>query len=324
MIKSYYLALLALLGGFTHAGPLLTDGEATRLLDRVARAAREMPYQGVYVQQRGGVIETYRLYHGQLSGQEAERRQSLDGSARELLRHGEIVSLFVPENARVALNRSMAELAFPQLPHGAVESIVPNYQILPAGQARVAGLDAEVYALQPRDKLRYPKKLWVHRQSGLLLKVALQSGKREFDEIFAFSQLELVGKLPSSSLQVASQAPAATVQLRRSFPVVQAEHGWEVGDLPAGYRLIRRSHRTMNDASQPVIHHVYSDGLCSISIFLEVLRDGLPQGLLHQGLTHILGRDVDGFHVTVVGDAPLLTIEKFSKAYRPDGKGAKK
>jgi len=324
MVKLCALALLSMCCGLAHAVPALPDAEALRLLERVSRAAREMPYEGIYVQQRGGVIETYRLHHAQLSGVETERRQSLDGSAREMVRRGESVSLFLPEGAKQAVSRSMAELAFPQLPHGAAQSIIPNYRIHPAGLARVAGLDAEVYTLQPRDKLRYPKKMWIHAESGLLLKMALQSAGREFEEIFAFSQIAPGAAIDAGKLHVAGRNPVATVQLRRNFPAVVAEAGWDIGDLPSGYRLIRQTRRVMPEQVHPVIHHVYSDGLCSISVFLEAGREGMPQGLVHQGVTHILGRDVDSFHVTVVGDAPLATIEKFSKAYRPQGKGAKK
>lgn len=324
MLRSCFLALLTLICGWAHAGSAFADAEALRLLERIARAARETPYHGVYVQQRGGVIETYRLHHAQWSGVETERRQSLDGSAREMVRRGETVSLFLPEGMPQAVSRSMTELTFPQLPHGSAESIVRNYRIEPAGQARVAGQDAEAYLLLPRDKLRYPRKIWIHAQSGLLLKVALQSASREFEEVFAFSQIEPGAAVAPAKLQSTGQTPVATVQLRRSFPAAVAEPGWSIGALPEGYRLIRQTRRVMTEQPHPVIHHVYSDGLCSISIFLESWRDGMPHGLVHQGVTHILGRDVDGFHVTVVGDAPLTTIEKFSKAYQPNGARTKK
>jgi len=324
MVKSCALALLSLFCGLAQASTALTDVQALRLLDRVARAAREMPYQGIYVQQRGGVIETYRLHHAHFSGVETERRQSLDGSAREMVRRGESVSLFLPEGTRQTVNRSMAELAFPQLPHGAAQTIVPNYQLQSAGLARVAGLNAEVYVLKPRDKLRYPKKMWIHAESGLLLKMALQGAGREFEEIFAFSQIEPGVAVEAGKLQVVGRNPVATVQLRRNFPAAVAEGGWVIDELPTGYRLIRQTRRAMPDQTHPVIHHVYSDGLCSISVFLEAGREGMPRGLVHQGVTHILGRDVDGFHVTVVGDAPLATIEKFSKAYQPSGARTKK
>lgn len=323
MIRSYCLALCSLWCGFAYAGAGLSDAESLHLLQKVASAAKAMPYQGVYVQQRAGVIETYRLHHAVLAGVEMERRQALDGSAREFMRRGESVSLYLPPNVKPSITRNLAELSYPQLPRGGAEVIVPNYQIRAAGQARVAGLDADIYTLEPKDKLRYPKKIWVDSHTGLLLKVALQNSKRELQEVFAFSQIDLSAPPKAVFAQLADRDPVSTVKLRNQFPVAVAEAGWDISEVPAGFRLIQQGHRSVMGQSQPVIHHVYGDGLCSISIFLEPEHADMPQGLVHQGMTHILGREVDGFHVTVIGDAPLETIEKFSKAYRPRSRSEK-
>lgn len=324
MNKFLFLLIFCAVG--TQANSVLPASEAARVLEGVARAARETNYQGVYVQQREGGMETYRLIHVYDGGQEIERRESLDGRARELVRRGDVVSLYLPANqGRTAGSRGQAESMLPQLPAGAVAMLLPHYQLKRTSRERIAGLEADVYLLEPRDKYRYAQKIWVHGASGLLLKAALLGSHREAHEVFAFSQLQVGGVIDRKALQAVSTLPPINIQLRQALPTPHPELDWEVRELPAGFRLIKQTHRILAGEDRPAVQHLYSDGLICVSVFLEPVRQGLPMGFAHQGMTHLYGRAVQGQHLTVLGDVPPETIQKFSKAYRPlaDGKDKK-
>jgi sigma-E factor negative regulatory protein RseB len=62
---------------------------------------------------------------------------------------------------------------------------------------------------------------------------------------------------------------------------------------------------------KPVRHLVYSDGLASVSVFIEP-RDSQAaplHGLGKVGAAFVFSRDLDGHQVTAVGEVPAATVE---------------
>ena len=60
----------------------------------------------------------------------------------------------------------------------------------------------------------------------------------------------------------------------------------------------------------PVEHQVFSDGLASVSVFIEKLgsvEDRL-EGTSSMGAMSAYGRVMDDYQVTVVGEVPLATV----------------
>lgn len=99
-MKKRFLLLLALLPINLLAAERLPDAEARRVLERVAHASQMSDFQGVYLQQHGEHTETIRVFHVVENGVVHERREVLYGPAREMVRHGSQVSLYLPEGAR--------------------------------------------------------------------------------------------------------------------------------------------------------------------------------------------------------------------------------
>lgn len=70
---------------------------------------------------------------------------------------------------------------------------------------------------------------------------------------------------------------------------------------------------------QPVDHFVLSDGLASVSVYVETNpREGL-EGSTRIGAVHAVGRRVSGYQVTVVGEVPAVTVETYRHPARPGG-----
>jgi sigma-E factor negative regulatory protein RseB len=61
----------------------------------------------------------------------------------------------------------------------------------------------------------------------------------------------------------------------------------------------------------PVSHLVYSDGLASVSVFIEPRNPrAVPmEGLAKVGAAFAYSRDLDGHQVTAVGEVPAATVE---------------
>jgi negative regulator of sigma E activity len=88
-----------------------------------------------------------------------------------------------------------------------------------------------------------------------------------------------------------------------------------LGDLASALILARcrRLPRVARQAS-PVAHIVYSDGLVTVSVFVEPASGVRPLGLLQQGGVNVFVRDADGYVVTVLGEAPATTIRQIANS----------
>jgi sigma-E factor negative regulatory protein RseB len=62
---------------------------------------------------------------------------------------------------------------------------------------------------------------------------------------------------------------------------------------------------------------VFSDGLAAVSVFIEPLesrRERTATGLASLGAIHIYTREVANHMVTVVGDAPAVSVQRIADA----------
>ena len=62
---------------------------------------------------------------------------------------------------------------------------------------------------------------------------------------------------------------------------------------------------------------MYSDGLAAVSVFIEPLegrRDPVRTGLANAGAINIYTREVANHMVTVVGEAPAVSVQRIADA----------
>lgn len=94
--------LAACLVGGVLALPVFAEqslpGEGLKLLERVAIAAQQLNYAGVFVYQSGNRSETSRITHLGDGANEFERLEVLDGSPREIIRQNDEVRCYLSES----------------------------------------------------------------------------------------------------------------------------------------------------------------------------------------------------------------------------------
>jgi sigma-E factor negative regulatory protein RseB len=86
---------------------------------------------------------------------------------------------------------------------------------------------------------------------------------------------------------------------------------WEVTQAPSGFKKIVDINRTMPGKDGPVRHMVFSDGLATVSVFIEPVGRGkekVEEGGALQGPFHVYTRVVAGNRVTVLGGVPSATV----------------
>lgn len=304
-----------------------TPGEARELrawLTRIHDAASHRNFQGTFVVSAGGAVSSSRIAHFCVGKSQFERIESLDGPLRNVFRHDEIVHTHWPKS-RVALVEQRDMLAtFPALQLGGGDHIVDFYEVRAQVGERVAGREADVLLLHPKDNRRYGYRLWTDKESGLLLRVEVLGERNEVLEASAFSDVLIGVKAQPDSVLLPMQRLAGYRVVRPVLTPARLDaEGWSMRQEVPGFdqvSCVKRPLRGMadddSDASTQVLQSIYSDGLTYVSVFIEPYNPARHSRDMHTaiGATQTLMRRLGAWWVTVVGDVPAGTLRQFANA----------
>lgn len=300
-------------------------------LETMTFAAHQTDYSGTFVYQFGSHVEVSRITHVTDASGEYGRLESLDGARREIIRHNGEVWCYVGEN-KVKLEGQHSK-EFPALLPDAqsLSKINKNYLVSQNGEARVAGFQTYSIQFQPKDNLRYGRRMWVDSNTGLLLKSEVIDERGAIVEQYAFTQLTVGSGVDRSWItadgmgQGKSGAASATRQADQNSArkaTTPPASGWQVDAMPKGFEKIAELRRPMHNRTGTAIQMVYSDGLASISVFIEDNdndEDDYP-GLTSQGAIQVYSRLINDHLVTVVGEVPPQTVIQVGDSVRFAGK----
>jgi sigma-E factor negative regulatory protein RseB len=92
--------------------------------------------------------------------------------------------------------------------------------------------------------------------------------------------------------------------------------GWSVASLPLGFKKITELRRTLPGRSQPVSQLIFSDGLASLSVFVEpnTTPERTTEASNEDGTTTFFVRPMGEHMVTVLGEVPLATAQQFGRS----------
>lgn len=317
------LACVVLLaaGPAVHAGPAdaaATAVDARAWLERIHVAARQSNYQGTMVLTAGGVVSSSRVAHFCVGDQYYERVEALDGRMQQVLRHNDTVQKVWPQKKLAVVEKRSVAVGQRSLTTSVDPRALDLYEIKPEGRERVAGREAKVFLLQPKDEWRYAQRLWADQASGLMLRVDVIDPSRTVLESVAFSTVEIgIKPQPESVLQAMKDLVGYRVLYPQQQPTQLEAEGWVLQRGVPGFTLsgcVKRSLETAAADDAAVLQAVYSDGLTHVSLFIEAFdarRHRMPvQGQLGATSTLMLRR---GEHwITVVGDVPGTTLRRFA------------
>jgi len=305
-------------------------GEESRVnvdwLKIMAFAAHQTNYSGVFVYQYDDRVKTSRITHVVEPDSEYERLESLDGPRREIIRHHGHVWRSSRNNQMVQVDNRGARARFPSLLPDQSSALNENYRLKELGSERVAGYNAKVVLLQPRDNMRYAHKIWVHADTGLLLRVAVLNDKKQMVEQYTFTQLQIGGNIDRSWIKRTptviahhEDLPELAEKAKGAFPF---KSGWVVDSVPSGFKKTMEVQRPMRGKHAPVTQLVYSDGLSGISVFIEEADadEDDADGLSTRGALNLYRKVVDVHLITVVGEVPARVVMQVLDSVRYNGK----
>ena len=301
-----------------------SGAEARHWLQRIQSAAGQRNYQGTLVVSTGSSMSSARLAHYCEGSQYYERIDMLDGQPRRVYRHNEQVLTLWPAAKMARIEQRDAVALFPAVFSGSAEQLFERYDMLAEGAGRVAGHDAAVFLLRPRDDQRFAQRLWAEQASGLLLRADVLAPDGRVLESAAFSDVTIGVKSQPESV-LAPMRKLEGYRVLRSAPQrtgLEAE-GWRLAVPVTGFKPISCVKRNLDAgadgnhaAAVEVLQTIYSDGLTHVSIFIEPLRaERHRAGAAAIGATHTLMQPLGSQHwVTVMGDVPMATLKQFAAA----------
>ncbi len=287
-------------------------------IDRLHEASRRRAYTGTFVVSDGVQIATSRIWHVCDGTQQVERIETLTGNPRITLRRNDEVITIAPDLRWVRKEKREALRLFPDLARAPGQQIETWYGVRTQGRDRVAGVDAVVVDFVPKDTLRYAYRIWSEKQTGLVVKLQTRDMAGQVVEQVAFTELQLDAPVRAEtllrSLEHSKEFPVSRPTLRKTTP--EAE-GWRLKSPVPGFQSMSCQTRTETETRlPPVVQWVFSDGLASVSLFLETFdpQRHTKEGSGAAGATHTLSRRLGDHWVTALGEVPVETLHRFVQA----------
>ncbi len=297
--------------------------EVRAWLLRIHDAASRRNFQGTFVVSGAGGVASARIAHFWDGPNQYERIESLDGRQRKVFRHNDIVHTLWP-GSQVAMIEQRGQISsFPALLQAGDDRIADWYEVRDEGIERVAGHEANVIVVKPRDGLRYGYRLWADRASGLLLRADVLGESGKVLETSAFSDVAIgIRPQPDSVLNAMRQLDGYRVVRPVLTPTRLDAEGWVVRQVAPGFRRVSCVSRQIDTPVEsgndpplpPVIQTIYSDGLTYVSVFIEPFRPDRHARPMFatMGATATLSRRLGDWWITVVGDTPPATLKLFA------------
>jgi sigma-E factor negative regulatory protein RseB len=329
--------------GALMAAPLRSMGadDPREWLQKMNQALATRNYDGTFFHLSEGRVETMRIVHRVRAGRVTERLQSLDGSGREFVRNNDELTCYLPDQHTV--------LVEPRPDHGPFLGSLPQfgadvndfYRIESLPATHILGRPARVIAVNPKDQYRFGYRLWLDEKTAMPLKTQLCDSHGQVIEQIFFARLEMPENIPDADL-----APTVRTDGMRwvrqgpshdnASPALSA---YRASELPPGFHLTVAGAQTIGGATVPASHLVYSDGLATVSVFVEAppadaqgagsgadtsqsaASEPPMEGLARVGSGFAFSTVVQGHQVTAVGEVPAQTVEFIAHSVKSSGAG---
>ena len=287
-------------------------------LVRMHEASKNRAYIGTFVVLSAGSMSSAKIWHVCDGSQQLERVETLTGPPRSVFRHNDQVLTFLPGH-KVVLSEKRESLGlFPELLKSMDSRIADFYVARQGGMERVAGVEADIVQLMPKDNLRFGYRVWVEQRNGLVVKLQTLDTDGKVLEQAAFSELQLDAPVKVEQLaQMMGKLEGYRVEKPVLVKTTASAEGWALKTSVAGFKPMSCYKRPATaPAGVEPMQWIFSDGLASVSLFVEPFdrQRHQQETSLSLGATQTITRRLDSYWLTVVGEAPMLTLRLFASA----------
>jgi sigma-E factor negative regulatory protein RseB len=292
------------------------------LLHMHEAAMKKRSYVGTLVQSSPQAMSSARIWHACDGNQQMERVETLTGAPSSTFRHNDKLVTFMPEAKVVRVEKREKIGGFPELLKPSAGSIPEFYGVKTLGSERVAGLDADMVQLLPKDALRFGYRIWTEKKSSLVVKMQTLDATGAVIEQAAFSELQLDAPVKMDKLlHMMAATEGYKIDQTAITKTTAAAEGWVLKSVVPGFKPLSCYKRANNAAAgdaaaQHTLQWIFSDGLATVSLFVEEFDKTrhTQEGLISSGATHTLLKRMNEFWLTAVGEVPPQTLKSFAQS----------
>lgn len=220
---------------------------------------------------------------------------------------------FFPKERQLVIDRAVAG-SFPGRAVSVVSGLSDFYVVRLGDVERVAGRDAQSIRLEPRDDMRFGQELWADMATGLLIKARMLRGPGDVVEQFAFSDLVIGPLVDRERVKPRYSRTSDWITLNfRGTDLRADEFGWAFRGLPPGFKQVSLARRQMRKDGPEALHAVFSDGLATISVFIES-SSGRTMSVApiqsHSGPIGIYKSNKGDVMITAIGEVPAVALRR--------------
>jgi len=305
--------------------------EPAQWLERMNQALTTRNYDGTFSHWHGGKVEMLRIIHRVQDGAVAERLVSLDGSGREFIRSGADLACYLPDKKTVLVERRPADESllggFPAVN----QQTASFYDIQEVARTRLNRRDTRLITVTPKDEFRYGYRLWIDESTAMPLKTQLCDGRGRVIEQIVFASLTLSSRIPDTAFKPDVSTEGFRWLRNESAsakePPENASLVWNTLKLPPGFKMAARSAQVLPGSTDPVSHLVFSDGMASVSVFVEMeTKSNQPadeqtvtEESARLGSSSVYSTMMGGRKVTAVGEVPPATVRSIASSFSSQG-----
>ncbi len=315
---STFPRILLFVAGVVPGLALAGNNSAVEWIQSMSEAMRNLSYRGNFVYMHENQLESMSITHTRSESGEKERLLSLNGEAREVIRDDENLTCIWPASRKVVVDFSRKKNFSPIFIPDNIEKISQLYSLEMAGKDRIAGQQVTVVQIKPKDQYRYGLKFWINRENHLMMKSNLINDKNQVVEQVMFTNLELLKNPDQVEINSVPSIDENYTLVRfhsgANSGQVSSDASWQIRDIPAGFRqesILKRHDLATN---QYIYQMVYTDGLASLSIFIEKQSSQLKLGKTSMGAVNAYIRHLNEYMVTAIGEVPEITVKSMAEA----------
>lgn len=295
----------------------VANTEVGEWLERMNQALHNLNYDGVFIYSHLGNMQSMRIIHGVDEKGERERLISLSGPSREVIRDNDKVTCIRSDDRSVMVEKAASDHLIPFSIPEITQQIQTHYQLAFTGEDRIAGYKAKKISITPRDDFRYGHQLWLAEDNGALLRAEVINEEGEEVEQLMFTSITFFDTLPEELLKPEMEGEGFSWRHAGDDKTDEmvVKFRWSVSDMPGGFELKASRRYVMSTGDSMVEQQVFSDGLSSLSIFVEPRNESRSfLGSSRKGAVSAYARELDTRRVTVVGEVPAITVKQVAES----------
>jgi len=297
-----------------------STGEAMDWIQKMSIAMREISYQGRFVYLQNNQLESMSILHVKDDNGMRERLVSLNGEAREILRDNNNFTCIWPSSRQIVVDQSFNSTSSPIWIPEDVKRLSSFYEFSVIGHDRVAGQSAIIVSIMPADEYRYGMKVWINKENGLLLQSLLLDEQGQVLEQIMFSELSLMNEEEQKLFSVMPEIDSSYTLIRSHHDdqsaAVQSDNKWRFEAMPGGFWVESSFRKKLSGDDAYIQHLVLTDGMASVSVFIEPASEESLSGESSMGAVNAFGTLLNEYSVIAIGEVPAITVMQLARSTR--------